>query len=74
MNMSVENTLLYLLRHRGRTRRAEGRGATASPLGRYPRKSGTYPSKFENIPVNQKIKIKTFFKDHSYPRRKKEKF
>jgi len=46
-------------------------GEGPSPLGSYSGKSGTYPGKLENTRAN--LKIKTFFRDHTNPMRKKEK-
>jgi len=46
--------------------------APTTPLGSYPGKSGTYPSKYENIRAN--LKIKAFFRDHTNPMRKRGKF
>jgi len=47
-------------------------GARAPLLGSYPGRSGTYPGKFENIRANPKMK--TFYRDHTKPMRKKGKF
>jgi len=49
-----------------------GQGSTFSLLRSYPRKSGIYLGKIENIRVN--LKMKTIFRDHTNPMRKKGKF
>jgi len=55
-------------------------GAWAPPLGSYPGKSGIYTGKFESIRANLKMKTfrdlreNLFFRDHTYPMRKRGKF